>query len=318
MTQKIDYQNALQNLAKRQIIENKARWNNYDVSDADELRLRRMNESLEESLEYEKTRPIDYEEIEVVKVFNKIYGVDARNGKQIWEWDTYPCSRIETNNKNVFTTDGDILCVLDKRIGARIDKKMMHGFITDIKLDGQRIYVATEYEISAMESGSLFQNWEKKIKHTSNIGVFENELFIGGGEGLFCLDKNSGQELWREHTPAGPMVVDENGDIYSINYYRDKLNIFTRNGKQILSKDLPEIDIFELAVGTNLYAISKFDSVIGMNKYNGNVLWQQRISHPLHSICEKDSLEVRTYLFEGGERVYHLNPHTGEILGFSK
>ena len=42
MTQKIDYQNALQNLAKRQIIENKARWNNYDVSDADELRLRRI------------------------------------------------------------------------------------------------------------------------------------------------------------------------------------------------------------------------------------------------------------------------------------
>lgn len=158
--------------------------------------------------------------------------------------------------------------------------------------------------------------WRASLKDvTGQPIILENRLYVGSAGGdLHCLDRLTGEEIWRKKMPAkslaGPSLNDslvyfpcDNGELRCFN---------ALTGDSVFTTDLRQPLLSKAAVGDRIYISGADGGFFAIDKLNGQVVWKSHFDWPIWTSPAVDDSAV--YIADNGGIVRALNKRDGALL----
>jgi len=182
--------------------------------------------------------------------------------------------------------------------------------------DGDIIYITSwNGNISAIDIKSNDKIWETNVGWSSSSSptIIEDIVYVGSSEGTYCLDKKSGEIIWKNENgvvtskPAYANHIvycgSHDGNIYALNNENGKLEWSFETRNEIYSSPIVDNDV--LYIGSNdgyLYAIDVI---------NRDLKWKFKTDGPITSApCLADNV---LYFGSWDGNLYSINSERGTL-----
>jgi outer membrane protein assembly factor BamB len=200
--------------------------------------------------------------------------------------------------------------------------------------NGDGISMEADWAPEALAGGPKIL-WKVEIgAGHSNVAIKNNRLYTIGTKGVFCLNADTGEEVWRYSDvrfvgPQSTPTVDGNF-VYALSYNGSLFCLKTKNGKLRWEKDLvndlkspfPKYGFASSpVVEGDLVILNAKTTAIALNKKTGDMIWEgvviddkigRYFSTPV--IYNHDGKRyVLTFRHSG---LFSMNAKTGELLWF--
>lgn len=206
---------------------------------------------------------------------DRLYCLDATNGKPVWQFNTYGTipSPVVVKHGNVYFQCGGIYS-LNAATGALNWEFWQDAWRRGrLEVTDQHIYSKAEKTLSCVNVRTGKGVWKTEVRYAfAQFAASENFVYIGTNGKLLCLDAYTGKKFWHSILGKDPLYPT-------------------------LSQD-------------KVYAVSDKGKIFCIDGLNGAVLWQNEIDS---NVIIKP-IVLQDFVYVGSNEVYCLNAETGRLL----
>jgi outer membrane protein assembly factor BamB len=257
---------------------------------------------------------------------NTLYSLDPVTGEEQWKLtlsNQLTLSPAIAVGDHIYITDNKFLYALNQRNGYIIWRQPMSVPNAWVVSGSENLVIVNQpsesINVYDSRTGSLL--WDKLTGRGPVTAYSDQKLVYILDEGISAFDWSTGNFRWVIGSDViGASDYQENTIFYTTGVSSEEnvnriIAFNTNSQNELWEKKVQGSGFIKIKAFDNALIVYNMDYIYALNKINGNLIWQVRITSPINPTEIGNTL----YVMGGFNRVlYSLNIETGKQIGSQK